>query len=300
MTKRKTDLLIFAKAIEKYAVKRIAEEAEKINLDYRVIYYEGMSLEMKLSGIKFYYQGDLIPEARMALFRVAGQGGAGGYFVSQRTALLEHWQGRKINVLNTQSYLVFPRLNKLSQHCLLAKNYLPFVSSWNYGCTDLIEEKKFTFPQIVKNKYGSGGRKVFKADSLLELRNLLKENTQDWLIQPFLPTGYDFRVIVIGGEAIGVMKKTAPAGEFLTNVAHGGLASRADLTDELKDLAERTARVFKADYVGVDIMYDAEGRPYVLEANRGAQFEGFERSTGINVAQKMIEFLLERRSKKEA
>ena len=106
-------------------------------------------------------------------------------------------------------------------------------------------------------------------------------------------------MIVIGGEAIGAMKKTAPPGEFLTNIARGGLASKADLTDELKDLAEKTARVFKTDYVGVDIMYDTEGRPYILEANRGAQFEGFERSTGINVAQKMIEFLLEKSKESE-
>jgi hypothetical protein len=30
-------------------------------------------------------------------------------------------------------------------------------------------------------------------------------------------------------------------------------------------LAEKAAAVFKADYAGVDIMYDEEGKPYVLE-----------------------------------
>ncbi len=87
------------------------------------------------------------------------------------------------------------------------------------------------------------------------------------------------------------MKKTAPEGEFLTNVVRGGTATKAELTKELRDLSVKAARLFSADYVGVDIMYDKRGNPYILEVNRGAQFEGFEESTGINVARQMIKWL---------
>ena len=38
-------------------------------------------------------------------------------------------------------------------------------------------------------------------------------------------------------------------------------------------------------------MYDENGKAYILEINRGAQFQGFEESTGINVASNIVDFL---------
>ena len=289
--KKMIDLLIFAKQNEIYAVSRLRQEAKKAGLNYKVIRYEGIHLNLRRGKAEFFYKGRSLPEAKMAVFRVAGRGGAGEYFVPQRTALLELWQNRPMAIVNLKTYLRFPRLNKLGQHFYFAKYDLPFVASRNYAALDLLNPEKFKFPLIVKNRYGSGGQKVFKADSPLELRNLLLEDPVSMLIQPFLTTGFDYRVIVIGGKAIGAMKKTAPKGEFLTNVARGGTATKAALTTELKTLAEKAAKIFLTDYAGVDIMYDHKGQPYILEVNRGAQFEGFEESTGINVAGKLIEWL---------
>lgn len=292
------DLLIFAKETEGYAVKRLRQEARIMGLKYKVIRYEDMSLKLSQEKIAFFHQGRALPEAKIAIFRVAGRGGRGEYFVPQRTALLELWKDKPMAIMNLRTYLKFPRLNKLWQHYYFAKHDLPFVRSQNYASLDLLDPKKFKFPLIVKNRYGSGGQKVFKAGSPLELRNLLLEDAVSMMIQPFLTTGCDFRVMVIGGQALGAMKKTAPKGEFLTNVVRGGTATKAELTKELKILAEKTAKIFYADYAGVDIMYDRKGNPYILEINRGAQFEGFEQSTGINVAQKMIDYLLAKRKKK--
>lgn len=287
------DLLIFAKKTEGYAVDRLAEEARGKGLVFRVVRYDEMSLRMSPGKVVFMHLGKSLPVPKLAVFRVAGRGGAGEYFVPQRTILLSLWKDLGVKAMNLQTYLEFPRLNKMWQHCYFAREGLPFVPSDTYAEVENIPYKEYQYPLIVKNRYGSGGQKVFKADSPTELRNLLLEEPFGNLIQPFLPTGHDFRVIVIGGKAFpAAMKKIAPKGEFLTNVVRGGQALKVPLTKELKDLAERTAAVFKADYAGVDIMYDEKGKPYVLEVNRGAQFEGFEQSTGINVAQHILEWLV--------
>lgn len=286
------DLLIFAKKdFEVYAVRRLSQEAKKMKLTYQVIRYEDLAVKIEKDRVSFSHRNKPLLKPKMAIFRVAGRGGAGEHFVPQRTILLQQWAKEPVAIMNLKTYLEFPRLNKLWQHYYFAKEDLPYVPSQNFGSLSLIKTRKLKFPLIVKNRYGSGGQKVFKADSPLELRNLLLEDPVGEMIQPFLPTGYDFRVIVIGGKAIGAMKKTAPKGEFLTNVVRGGTATKAELTKELKDLSIRSARLFKADYVGVDIMHDKKNNPYILEVNRGAQFEGFERSTGINVAREMIEWL---------
>jgi glutathione synthase/RimK-type ligase-like ATP-grasp enzyme len=41
-------------------------------------------------------------------------------------------------------------------------------------------------------------------------------------------------------------------------------------------------------------MKDNEGRSYVLEVNRQCQFQGFEKSTGINVARLVVEMFLKK------
>ena len=298
MNRTKPDLLVFAKEKEGYAVKRLIQEAKKASLKSMVIRYERMSLKIEKRKATFFYRNQPLPEPKMAIFRVAGRGGAGEYFVPQRTALLSLWKDKPVAIMNLKTYLLFPRLNKLWQQFHFSQAGLPFVPCQNFASLELLQPKKFQYPLIVKSRYGSGGQKVFKADSPLELRNLLLENPMSELLQPFLPTGYDFRVIVIGGKALKkVMKKTAPEGEFLTNVARGGTASESPLTKELKQLGEKAAGLFSCDYAGVDIMYDPKGNPYILEVNRGAQFEGFETSTGINVAKEMIEWLQSKKRK---
>ena len=42
---------------------------------------------------------------------------------------------------------------------------------------------------------------------------------------------------------------------------------------------------------GVDIIETNSNELYILECNRNPQFEGFEKATGSNVAQHIIEYL---------
>jgi ribosomal protein S6--L-glutamate ligase len=112
-----------------------------------------------------------------------------------------------------------------------------------------------------------------------------------FLWQKFLPTRWDIRVIVIDGKVIGAMKRSAVGKEFRSNYSLGGAVERWELSESDRNLAEKVAKVAGLDYCGVDIMKDEKGQSYVLEVNRQCQFQGFERSTGINVAGKVIEML---------
>lgn len=287
------DLLIFAKEMESHAVKRFWQEARHLKLKARVIRYENLYIRLEEDKVDIFSKKRRIKRPKMVILRVAGQGGKGMLFVPHREVLINQWEETGTVILNSRTYLQFPRINKLLQNYMFLKAGIPFVKSQSFCSLERINFRSFKFPVIVKNKFGSGGQKVFKADSPQELKNLLElEEPFNVLIQPFLPTGHDYRVIVLGGKALQVaMKKTAQEGEFLTNFARGGKMEGVPLTKELKSLAEKAARLFRCDYCGIDIMYDKKSRPHVLEVNRGAQFEGFEASTGINVAQETILYL---------
>lgn len=294
------DLLIFAKKMEGHAVNRLQEEGRKLKLKTRVIRYENLYIRLEKEKVDIFSKRRRIKRPKMVVLRVAGQGGKGMLFVPHREVLISQWKDTGTAILNSRTYLEFPRINKLLQNYMFLKAGIPFVRSQSFCSQERINFRTFKFPVIVKNKFGSGGQKVFKADSPQELKNLIElEEPFNVLLQPFLPTGHDYRVVVLGGKALPMaMKKTAPEGEFLTNFARGGGVEGVPLTEKLKNLAEKAARLFKCDYCGIDIMYDRKGRPHILEVNRGAQFEGFEASTGINVAREMILYLQKKYEKR--
>jgi RimK family alpha-L-glutamate ligase len=139
---------------------------------------------------------------------------------------------------------------------------------------------------------------VRKFDNEKELKKFVKKinekNLGMFLWQKCLPTKWDIRVVIVGGVAIGGMKRSAVGDEFRSNFSLGGNVEVWDLNDEERNLAEKVAKVCGLDYGGVDIMKDNEGNNYILEVNRQCQFQGFEKATGINVAKKVVEMIKSR------
>jgi ribosomal protein S6--L-glutamate ligase len=121
-----------------------------------------------------------------------------------------------------------------------------------------------------------------------------EKNVGMFLWQKCLPTRWDLRIIVLDGKAIGAMKRSAVGDEFRSNFSLGGNVEYWDLSKIDREIAEKVARVCGLDYCGVDIMKNEEGDSFVLEVNRQCQFQGFEKSTGINVAKLVVEMFLKR------
>ncbi len=155
--------------------------------------------------------------------------------------------------------------------------------------------KELAFPLVAKKCYGSFGEAVKLVHGMPELKKIANE----WLFTPHLfqeyiaeSSGRDFRVIVVGGKAIGCMERTAQKGEFRSNIELGGQGRRAELTDEYRDTAELAAKTLGLDYCGVDLLESDRG-PILCEVNSNAFFEGFEAVTGINVAKAYAEYIVE-------
>lgn len=284
-------LYIFSKSGEKFAPNRLFEEAKSLGFEVEKLFYKNLSIIIDDPKVKVLNCGEELKKPDAAILRVSGAGLKGPLFVYQRVALLNALQGAF--VVNGSTYTTWPRLNKLEQHYHLVENGLPVVPSFTFSSDLAIDWNLIKFPIIAKTTFGSSGRGVFKLNSKDEFLELCKEREiNNLLFQKFLPTRQDYRVITIGGRALPKsMRKTAPKGEFLTNFARGGIVEGVETSNELRSLAEKTARAFKADYAGIDIMYDKQGKPYILEINRGAQFQGFEQATGINVARELVLYI---------
>lgn len=160
--------------------------------------------------------------------------------------------------------------------------------------------EKLGYPVIVKESYGSMGKGVYKADTeeeLFAVMNTLK--LKPHLFQKYLgkEKGEDTRVIVIGGKAVCAMKRKNSE-DFRSNVARGGSCTPLSLEGEYIALAERVAKVLALDYCGVDILTGDDDKPYICEVNSNAFFEGIEIATGVNVAKKYAEYVINEISNK--
>jgi ribosomal protein S6--L-glutamate ligase len=97
------------------------------------------------------------------------------------------------------------------------------------------------------------------------------------------------RIIVIGRRVAHAYWRSAPAGEFRTNLAVGGRVCPDPVPPEAVELALATAASCGWNDVGIDICLH-RGRLYVLEGNMKYGKEGF-RQAGIDYARLMEEMI---------
>jgi ribosomal protein S6--L-glutamate ligase len=157
-------------------------------------------------------------------------------------------------------------------------------------------------PVIIKLLKGTQGVGVMKADSPEGVESIIDTLWglgQNIILQEFIAEsrGRDLRAIVIGGELVAAMRRTAKKGEFRSNLHRGGNGQRAELPAEYARAALDAARIMGLGVAGVDMLESKDG-PRVIEVNSSPGLRGVERATGIDVAQRIIahaERLVQRR-----
>ena len=269
------DLIVFTQYPNAYAPTRLLEEARNNDLRIKIYGYD------KIQNIN-----DL-PLAKSVILR---EPNPKSELYKLRDKILSFYTNSDSSVLNHKSYQKWPILDKITQHQEFIKAGISNIP--------LLNPSEAKYPFIIKNKLGSHGDSVYKIHNDNDLKSvLLKHQEKDLVIQEFQTSGFDLRVIVLGNKILGIMKRTPKSGEFLSNYSQGGQVEEyKSINDELriKKIAIKTAKHFKLDYVGVDIMMGNDGQWKVLEVNRGCQFKGFEFSTSINVAHELISFMAKR------
>lgn len=117
-------------------------------------------------------------------------------------------------------------------------------------------------------------------------------------LQRFVPPqaqpGYDWRVMVVGGRAITAMRRVSA--HWVHNVAQGARCDSAELTPALARVAEAASAALGMDYAGVDLMPSDGPQPIVvLEVNGVAAWRGLQRVTRFNIAQALVDDLIDRK-----
>jgi ribosomal protein S6--L-glutamate ligase len=152
---------------------------------------------------------------------------------------------------------------------------------------------------VVKPLFGAEGRGIVRVSdpdlALRTFRTLERIQAVLYLQRYIEHEGYDVRVLVLDGRAIGAIRRRS-TDDFRTNVSRNGRPEQHDLTANERDLALRAAEATGCRFAGVDLLYDRAGGVYVIEVNAVPGWRAFQRVTGIDVAGFVIESLDRRRS----
>jgi len=160
--------------------------------------------------------------------------------------------------------------------------------------------KLLGYPLIDKPPIGSWGRLVTLIDNPKTLRSVIEHRQfyqsqalKTHILQRYVKAGFsDLRILVLGGEVLGAIRRTATNGDWRSNVARGGVVERAELCEELEELAIKVASAIGGEFLGVDV-FEEDGRYLVNEVNGVPEFKGFMEATGIDVPRILARYLKE-------
>ena len=150
------------------------------------------------------------------------------------------------------------------------------------------------YPMVIKESNSSFGMGVHLAGSREEAVKLICEyGNKECIIQEYLSysSGRDYRLQMVSDKCVCAMMRSNE-NDFRANITNGGKMSEYKPTDEDLSLARNVMKCLKLDFAGIDIMHDKSGRAVFLEANSNAHFKNIYDLTGINAAEKMIEYIV--------
>ena len=153
------------------------------------------------------------------------------------------------------------------------------------------------YPCVLKPVVGSWGRLLAKvndrssAEAFIEHKALLGGvNHQIFYIQEYIDKpGRDIRAFVVGEQPICAIYRSSE--NWITNTARGGTASNCPLTPALADICRTTARAIGGGLLAIDLFESDEGL-LVNEVNHTMEFRNSIHTTGVNIPQKMVDYVL--------
>lgn len=194
-------------------------------------------------------------------------------------------------ILDSDVWRYCPRLSdKYTQANMFSEWGIPHVetvlmSRFNKSWQD--------YPIIVKPRVGSGGKGNKILENYEELQKFTKNvKSEDYICQPFREVVRDLRVMWVNGEIIGVVNRKVTC--HADNHVGVKVVEKVQLSEKEKKVMEKFSKVEGIFVRGVDLLTDSSGYIWVGEINVAPIFDGFERITGVDVVEKIVEAMVGR------
>ncbi len=276
-----------------YSTRRLVEAINERGHEGRVIDHLKCDIIMDDKGPSIFYRGDMLDDIDAVIPRI----GASVTFYG--TAVVRQFE--MMNVFSAIDSLAVTRSrDKLRSLQILSRSGvgMPKTAFTNFSKQEnQVLQHIGEAPVVIKLLEGTQGLGVVLAEtnkaakSVVEAFDSLKTRV---ILQEFIKEagGADIRVFIVNGAIVGAMKRQGKEGEFRSNLHRGGNATMIKLNRTEKATALKAAKAMGLAIAGVDMLQSDRG-PMVLEVNSSPGLEGIEKSTGVDIAGKIVEYVEE-------
>lgn len=274
-----------------YSTKRLVEAAQQRDWDVRVIDYLECAIKIVKGHLQIIYHGEVLEAPDAIIPRI----GASRTFYG--TAMVRHFE--MMDTFSVAGNLAIARSrDKLRSLQILSKHDVDMpktIFASNKSSAKDVIELSGGAPLVLKILEGTQGVGVVLVDSEKAAKSVLDAfygMDVNLLVQEYIEEagGADIRALVVGGEVVGAMKRQGAEGDFRSNLHQGGSASAHKLTRKEKSTALAAAKAMGLGVCGVDMIPSSRG-PLVMEVNSSPGLEGIEKSTGIDIAGKVMDYI---------
>lgn len=291
MKKKSLHIGVLTSTEKNYSVSRLVEEGKKKGHQIDIINYLKCDMLVSCNHSDIRYNGETLDRYDVIIPRI---GAAHSFF---GVAVVRQFEMMKTYCVNG-SLSITRAKDKLRSLQNLARKGVPFpltsISHATQNPKDLIDSVGGT-PMVLKLVEGMQGIGVVLAEtnkaaqSVIEAFRGLKANI---IAQEFIKEaeGKDLRCFVIGDKVVASMMREAQGDEFRANLHRGGKSYAIKISRQERELALKAAKEMKLNVAGVDLLRTNHG-PVVLEVNSSPGLEGIEKSTQVNVAGAIIEYI---------
>jgi ribosomal protein S6--L-glutamate ligase len=284
-------LVILSRRPELYSTRVLTEAGRRRGHDVRVLDTLQFDIRVSRRNPELLYQGGAVGPVDAVIPRI---GASITYF---GLAVVRQFEMLGVYCLNESQAIARSRdklraLQLLSRHDIgLPPTIYTRQAEHVPGCIEKVEGP----PVVVKLLQGTQGIGVVLAESTAAASSVIEAFhglEQNILIQKFIreANGSDIRALVVGRKVVAAMKRQAVAGEFRSNIHRGGTAKSIKLPPDYRRTALAAARVLGLTVAGVDLIESDEG-PMVMEVNSSPGLEGIQKTTGVDVADAVIEHI---------
>ncbi|RYZ71166.1 MAG: RimK family alpha-L-glutamate ligase [Proteobacteria bacterium] len=283
-----------------HSIRRLLQEAKKVGVECFVINPLDCQLVVEGRSPRVLVNGQELPEMDAVLPRI------GTSITDYGLAVVKQFEAMGTYVVNTSQGIAESRdkmrsLQILSHARMRVPSTIMTRGSKNLRAVLQTVKEMPAVLKILRGTQGVGVMLLHSPVSVSSVLDTLAALDEEVLVQQFLKqgAGKDYRLFVVGGQVVATMMRTAPQGEFRSNIHRGGEGKPLSLPASYRRLAVRAADIFHLGCAGVDIMDGPEG-PTLLEVNSSPGFEGIEKATGRNIAAPIIRFIVQEIRKKRA
>jgi len=284
-------IYILSRNEELYSTKRLVEAGKQKGWEVRVIDYLKCSIEIMKGELKISYFGEELPKPDAIIPRI----GASRTFYG--TAMVRHFEMMDVFTV-TGSLAIKRSRDKLRSLQILSKKSIDMpktVFASNESSAKDVIALSGGAPLVLKILEGTQGVGVVLVESEKAAKSVLDAfygMDVNLLVQEFIEeaNGSDIRVLVVGGEVVGAMKRQGAEGDFRSNLHQGGTAMAHKLTRKEKATALAAAKAMGLGVCGVDMIPSKRG-PLVMEVNSSPGLEGIESSTKLDIAGKIMDYI---------